>query len=127
MKLIFMFRFNTFSKNSFICIGGSGIDPATTEADVEHVIQTTLEQVARDGFEEARIDGLMNEMELMYKQIKRSIYDCLFFLFIIVIIMNSVWTCINAKRNRILDTWSKFDSVLAVRRTAGFDAKERSE
>ena len=65
-------RFNTFSKNSFICIGGSGIDPTTTEADVENVIQTTLEQVARDGFDEARIDGLMNEMELMYKQIKRS-------------------------------------------------------
>ena len=68
----FINRFNTFSKNSFICIGGSGIDPSITEADIDQVIQRTLEQVAKDGFDEARISGLMNEMELMYKQIKRS-------------------------------------------------------
>ena len=67
-----MARYNTFSKNSFLCIGGNGIDASVTEEQMDEVIQKTLEDVVRNGFDNERIAGLLNEMELMYKQIKTS-------------------------------------------------------
>ena len=66
-------RYNTFSKNSFMCIGGNGIDASVTEEHIDEVIQKTLEDVVRNGFDNERIAGLLNEMELMYKQIKTSL------------------------------------------------------
>ena len=53
-----------------MCIGGNGIDASVTEEHMDEVIQKTLEDVIRNGFDNERIAGLLNEMELMYKQIK---------------------------------------------------------
>lgn len=55
-----------------MCIGGNGIDASVTEKQIDEVIQNTLEDVIRNGFDKERIAGLLNEMELMYKQIKTS-------------------------------------------------------
>lgn len=60
----------TFSKNSFFGIGGSEIPTSVTEQEFDELIQKTLEDVLRNGFEEERINGLLNELELNIRQIK---------------------------------------------------------
>lgn len=57
-----------FSKNSFFGIGGSEIPLDVSEKEFEEMIQKTLEDVLHDGFEERRINGLLNELELSIRQ-----------------------------------------------------------
>ena len=80
-----------------MCIGGNGIDASLTEEHMDEVIQKTLEDVIRNGFDNERIAGLLNEMELMYKQIKTSWLYCKSSLL-------SVWIGPYAKCNRSMDT-----------------------
>ena len=60
----------TFSKNSFFSIGVSEIDSDTSVAELDSIINKTLDDVLENGFDEGRIEGLLNETALMYKQIK---------------------------------------------------------
>ena len=64
--------YNTFSKNSFMCLGGCGIDESVKVERIDEAIEQTLQVVLRDGFDEDRIIGLMNEMLLMLMQFKPS-------------------------------------------------------
>ena len=70
-------RYITFSKNSFFSIGASEIDGDTTAEELDGIINRTLDEVLVSGFDEGRIEGLLNETALMYKQIKtRSCVMC---------------------------------------------------
>ena len=60
----------TFSKNSFFSIGASEIDNSTSVEELDDIINKTLDDVLEHGFDEGRIEGLLNETALMYKQIK---------------------------------------------------------
>lgn len=65
----------TFSKNSFFSIGASEIDTNTSVEELDSIINATLDDVLKNGFDEGRIEGLLNETALMYKQIKtRSLF-----------------------------------------------------
>ena len=70
----FIFRYNTFSKNSFFVIGGCEMNKNVTEEDVNKVIIHTLQQVCKEGFDERRIQGILNEVQFGYKQIKSRLF-----------------------------------------------------
>ena len=50
----------TFSKNSFFSIGASEIDSDTSVAELDSIINKTLDDVLENGFDEGRIEGLLN-------------------------------------------------------------------
>lgn len=66
--------YNTFSKNSFFSIGASEIDSDTSVTELDGIINKTLDDVLENGFDEGRIEGLLNETALMYKQIKTRFF-----------------------------------------------------
>ena len=45
-----------------------------TEEDVNKVIINTLQQVCKEGFDERRIQGILNEVQFGYKQIKSRLF-----------------------------------------------------
>ena len=51
-------------------IGGCEIDKARSEQDFDNLIKQTLERVLEEGFDERRIQGILNEVQFSYKQIK---------------------------------------------------------
>lgn len=71
---LFIYRYNTFSKNAFFVIGGCELNKNVTEEDVDKVIIKTLQQVCKDGFDERRIQGILNEVQFGYKQIKSRLF-----------------------------------------------------
>lgn len=60
----------TFSKNSCFVIGACEIDSSLSEKEFDDVITKTLNQVLTEGFDERRIQGILNEVQFSYKQIK---------------------------------------------------------
>lgn len=100
----------TFSKNSCFVIGACEIDSSLSEKEFDDIITKTLNQVLTEGFDERRIQGILNEVQFSYKQIKSR-------LFFEVSLNNRIWFNPNAIDDRILDSSCRSIILSAIRST----------
>ena len=110
----------TFSKNSFFGIGGSEIPLDVTEKEFEEMIQKTLEEVLRDGFEERRINGLLNELELSIRQkVTRSNR--------VLVVMCRIRSFADAGRSNSVDAQCRPHVLFAVARSVAGNTRAGSK
>ena len=50
------------------------MDTERSEEEFNELIEMTLKQVMKEGFDERRIQGILNEVQFSYKQIKSRIF-----------------------------------------------------
>ena len=55
-------RYMTFSKNSFFVIGGCEMDTERSEEEFNELIEMTLKQVMKEGFDERRIQNSLKTL-----------------------------------------------------------------
>ena len=101
----------TFSKNSFFVIGGCEMNTERTEKEFDELIEMTLRQVMREGFDERRIQGILNEVQFSYRQIKSRIY-----ISDIVESFDRIWIDINAVCDGGLDSSCRSYAVFTIGR-----------